>query len=860
MTPAADDELGEIEGVVGASMDITERKRAEAQLEESILERSRALAAETAAKEASRLKSEFLANMSHEIRTPIAGVIGLSELLCDTPLSGEQRDFAENIQRSADALLTVVNDILDLSKVENGKLDIENAPFSLHLVVLDTRKMLSFATQKKGLEFFVKGDLAFTGLLMGDAGRLRQVMTNLLTNAIKFTARGSISLTVTETHEDEESVMVLFEVADTGCGISDEVMRRLFRPFSQADPSTARKFGGTGLGLTICKSLVELMQGRIGLDSKVNEGSRAWFEIPFKKAPQTARAGGSAEMMDIDNATAAQLAQAQTSSSSAIGAKSDPLARPRKDIWILVAEDNLINQQIALKTLKKMGFSCHAADNGIECLKELSNKMYDLILMDCQMPEMDGYQATEAIRKSPNSEVRSIPIVAMTASAIRGDREKCLAAGMSDYLSKPVKSIALESMLVRWLFDQETRQTLSQWSPPPMSDTSPTTPPPPAPPLSRTARFREDPMRSVSAEAAVGSEVTGMKSTRAYDRPPSDAPRKRRPSRQLPDFHKIRDASNMSAGSGGGAPSTTSTLSDGYFNSGQSEGSHADSTELLGGFGGGGEASSSVGGVGPVGVFKAENLERRGSAGLSLVTSALLRPQLDRSESAPAPQRATLASSSSSSHPHKPSGLGSSSSDRDGHGRHKTRASEAAVPPPQFVDPFLSRMRRSDREQAGMGRDLAGELNAAADMPLRLGNSGSGGGGDSPPTQTQAEGSQQYSHHGGGDGGVSSGSMLTSSDASSITPTNLSNPGIDPLPAAGANAAAAAQAEPGDGIARAETARPLLGAGVSIGSVARGGVRTSTRRRANGSGGLASQPESADEYDDVETQVEQARA
>ncbi|CAD6970128.1 unnamed protein product, partial [Tilletia controversa] len=249
-----DDELGEVEGVVGASMDITERKMAEHQLEESIHERSRALAAETAAKEASRLKSEFLANMSHEIRTPIAGVIGLSELLCDTSLTVEQRDYAENIQRSADALLTVVNDILDLSKVENGKLDIENAPFSLSLIVLDTRKMLSFATQKKGLEFVVKGDLNYTGLLMGDAGRLRQVMTNLLTNAIKFTASGSITLDVSETHEDEECIVVKFQVSDTGCGISEETMRRLFRPFSQADPSTARKFGGTGLGLTICKN------------------------------------------------------------------------------------------------------------------------------------------------------------------------------------------------------------------------------------------------------------------------------------------------------------------------------------------------------------------------------------------------------------------------------------------------------------------------------------------------------------------------------------------------------------------------------------------------------------------------------
>ncbi|KAK0548975.1 hypothetical protein OC845_003324 [Tilletia horrida] len=653
------EELGEIEGVVGASMDITERKRAERQLEESIHERSRALAAETAAKEASRLKSEFLANMSHEIRTPIAGVIGLSELLCDTALTVEQRDYAENIQRSADALLTVVNDILDLSKVENGKLDIENAPFSLNLIVLDTRKMLTFATQKKGLEFFVTGELAYTGLLMGDAGRLRQVMTNLLTNAIKFTTHGSITLDVREIQEDETSIVVRFEIADTGCGISDEVLQRLFKPFSQADPSTARKFGGTGLGLTICKNL---MQGRIGLDSKVNEGSKAWFEIPFKRAPRSVQTDAGSEMMDIDNATVAQLSQ---KTASPIGASSDPLARPRKDIWILVAEDNLINQQIALKTLKKMGFSCHAANNGIECLKELSQKAYDLILMDCQMPEMDGYQATEAIRKSPSAEVRSIPIVAMTASAIRGDREKCLKAGMSDYLSKPVKSIALESMLVRWLFDQETRQRLSQWSPPPANE--PPLPTRPPLPHSRTARFSEHPVQDLSSSGEAW-EITGQKSTRAYDRndrPASDAPKKQRPSRKIPDFQSIRESSGLHDR---GLPSTTSTLSDGYFNSGQSD------TSV-------GEPGPSTGAL-PSGFSS----ERRGSAGLSLPTAALLRPQLDRSESAPAP--------------------GSSGADP------KVAASGASL--------GANRIRRSAREQAGMGRDLAGELTAAAEAPLRL--------------------------------------------------------------------------------------------------------------------------------------------
>lgn len=248
---------GRVVGVIGVSMDVTEMKKREAELQSREKENTRLLSAETAAKEASRLKSQFLANMSHEIRTPIAGVIGMSELLLDTELDEEQRDYAENIQRSANGLLTVINDILDLSKVESGRLDIEEVQFSLSVVINDVCKMLSFAAERKSLTFESDIGVGTTRdlVVMGDPGRVRQILTNLLTNSIKFTSEGSVKLAAEVKEETNETVDVVFTVEDTGIGIEEEVRKRLFKPFSQADPSTARRFGGTGLGLTICKNV-----------------------------------------------------------------------------------------------------------------------------------------------------------------------------------------------------------------------------------------------------------------------------------------------------------------------------------------------------------------------------------------------------------------------------------------------------------------------------------------------------------------------------------------------------------------------------------------------------------------------------
>lgn len=450
---------GKIIGVVGTSMDITDKRHAQERMEESLLEKTRALAAEGAAREASRLKSEFLANMSHEIRTPIAGVIGLSELLLDEKgLTPQQRDYAETIQRSAEGLLTVINDVLDFSKVEIGKLDVEKAPYNLEVLVRDAKRMLSFATQKKGLEFREAVHISYKGQVIGDVGRLRQVVTNLLTNAIKFTAQGYISLEVTELLQDPKSIVVRFDVRDTGCGIKKETLSRLFQPFSQADPSTARRFGGTGLGLSISKNLVELMNGTIGLESIEGEGSHAWFTIPFDKAAATPTEPISGE---VSTPTSSSMPGAFGGSSEAT-----MMGRPRKDIWILIAEDNVINAQIASKNIKKMGFSCRTAENGIKALEELGRHSYDAVLMDCQMPECDGYEATRLIRNSLNPDVRMLPVIALTASAIKGDRERALASGMVDYLAKPVKRPSLELTLCKWLYDQDARQGLARFMEP----------------------------------------------------------------------------------------------------------------------------------------------------------------------------------------------------------------------------------------------------------------------------------------------------------------------------------------------------------------------------------------------------------
>jgi CheY-like chemotaxis protein len=326
----------------------------------------------------------------------------------------------------------------------------EQAPFDLQASLLDAKKMFSFTTQKEGLLYREDVKLSYKGLLIGDVGRLKQVLTNLFTNAVKFTSQGYVSLEVTEVHETADTLKVRFGVRDTGCGISAETLSKLFRPFTQADSSTARRFGGTGLGLSISKNLVELMKGEIGLESVENQGSHAWFCIPFIKASSTQvgseNGGGALEPLNVDRAVVMNT-----------------LTRPRQDIWILIAEDNAVNARIATRYVEKMGFRCQVAENGLLALQELQRRRYDAVLMDCQMPECDGYQATKVIRQSNDANIRTLPVIALTASAITGDRERALDAGMVDYLSKPVKRTALEATLCKWLFTEEARQGLARY-------------------------------------------------------------------------------------------------------------------------------------------------------------------------------------------------------------------------------------------------------------------------------------------------------------------------------------------------------------------------------------------------------------
>jgi len=460
---------GAIVGVVIALMDITDRKEAQKRMEETLLEKTRALSAEEAAREASRLKSEFLANMSHEIRTPIAGIIGLTELMLDEEgLSSAESDYAQTIQRSAEGLLTVINDVLDFSKVEVGKLELEEVPFNLVVLLRDLKRMLLFTTQRKGLDFQIVHDIDSNEQFLGDLGRLRQVMTNLLTNAIKFTNQGQITLKVSHLPgaAEDDTLKIRFDIIDTGCGIHSRILARLFRPFSQADASTARRFGGTGLGLSISKSLVELMKGQIGLDSVEGRGSHAWFIVPFRKMMTTQDDHQMNELNGSDKSSTPPYSVDHLSDTNTGGiAVMVPtrLNRPRKDIWVLIAEDNLVNAQIASKNVEKMGFSCQIAANGNIALEELNKRDYDVVSMDCQMPYCDGYEATKMIRKSLNDDIRSLPVIALTASAIKGDRERAIDAGMVDYLAKPVKRPALESALCKWLFDHQARQTLARF-------------------------------------------------------------------------------------------------------------------------------------------------------------------------------------------------------------------------------------------------------------------------------------------------------------------------------------------------------------------------------------------------------------
>ena len=378
------------------------------------------------AEKMSQAKGEFLANMSHEIRTPMNGVIGTLQLLEDTDLSVEQKEFVETAHKSADALLAILNDILDLSKIEAGKLSFENIAFDLNQIIKDIVVLHSLKAEQQSVSMVQQIDEALPPALMGDPTRMRQVIVNLVSNALKFTDQGEVKIGVEVVKSAEDSVDLKIFVSDTGIGIPLAAQKTLFNAFTQADGSTTRKYGGTGLGLAIVSQLVDMMNGVLGVDSVEGKGSMFWFTATFQCSDEAIQA---ATEVTVDD---------------------DPIQLEAK---ILLVEDNPINQMVAQKMLEKLGLKATLANNGVEALSLLETQSYDLVLMDCQMPEMDGFDATREIRKHALKAINqhALPIVAMTANVMSGDRERCLEVGMDDYIGKPVQRDQLESVLRKWL-------------------------------------------------------------------------------------------------------------------------------------------------------------------------------------------------------------------------------------------------------------------------------------------------------------------------------------------------------------------------------------------------------------------------